>query len=82
MIGLSHCDLVIALVGIQKGDDLATRSGVDYLVYARQRKVILWTCLVESSIINAHSPFSGLFPDKDGIGEPVGVKNLPDESGC
>ena len=44
--------------------------------------MILWTCLIESSIINAHSPFPGLFPDKDGIGELVGVKNLPNESGC
>ena len=73
---------MIAGVGVQKGEDLATRSGVDYLVYARQRNVILWTCLVESSIINAHSPFPGLFPDKDGIGELVGVENLPNEFGC
>ena len=39
------------------------------------------TRLVESSIIDAHSQFLGLFSDKDGIGEPVGVENLPDESG-
>ena len=44
--------------------------------------MVLRTCLVEARIINAHSPFPGLFPDKDGIGEPIGVKNLPDESVC
>ena len=44
--------------------------------------MILRTCLVESSIIDTHSPFPGLFSDKDGIGELGRVKNLPDESGC
>ena len=44
--------------------------------------MVLWTRLVESSIVNTHSPLLGLFSDKDGIGEPVGVENLPDESGC
>jgi len=73
---------VIARAGIQKGEDLATRGGVDYLVYVRQRKVILRTCLVETSIINTHSLFPGLLFNKNGIGEPVGVVHLSDESGC
>ena len=76
MIELFHHDLVIARVGIQKGEDLATQGGVDYLVYVRQRKVILWARLVEASIINAHSPFPGLVFNKDRIGEPVGVEYL------
>ena len=45
-------------------------------------KMVLQTRFGEASIINAHSPFPGLFSDKDGISEPVGVKNLFDESGC
>ena len=49
LIGLFHRDLVIARVGIQKGEDFTTRGGVDYLVYAWQGKVILWTCFVEAS---------------------------------
>ena len=51
----------------------ASRGGVDNLVYARQRKVILWARLVEPRIINAHSPLPGLLFDKNRIGEPVGV---------
>ena len=82
LIGLFHRDLVIARVGIQKREDLATRGGVDYLVYAQQRKVILWTRFVEASIINAHSPLLGLLFNKNGIGKTVGVKYLSDESGC
>ena len=50
------------------------------MVYVRQRKVILWTCFVEASIINMHSPFLGLF-NKNRIGKPVGVEYLSDESG-
>ena len=49
---------------------------------AARQPVILCTCLVESSIIDAHSPLPRLFSDEDGISEPVGVENLPDESGC
>jgi len=73
---------VIARVGIQKGEDLATRGGVDYLVYAWQRKVILWTRFVEASIINAHSLLPGLLFNKNGIGKPVRVEYLSDEPGC
>ena len=51
------------------------------MVYARQRKVVLWTRFVEASIINAHSPFPGLLFNKNGIGKPVGVEYLSDESG-
>ena len=68
LIGLFHRDLVIARVGIQKGEDLTTRGGVNYLVYAWQREVILWTRFVEASIINAHSPFPGLLFNKNMIG--------------
>ena len=44
--------------------------------------MVLWTCLVEASIINAHSPFLSLLFNKNGIGKPVGVVNLLDEFGC
>ena len=71
---------MIARVGIQKGEDLATQGGVDYLVYARQRKVILRTRFVEASIINAHSPFLSILFNKNRIGKPVRVEYLFDKS--
>ena len=43
--------------------------------------MILWTCFVEASIINAHSPLPGLLFNKNRIGQLVGVENLSDESG-
>ena len=82
LIGLFHHDLVIARVGIQKGEDLTTQGGVNYLVYARQRKVILRTSFVEANIINAHSLFLGLLFNKNKIGKPVGVEYISDEFGC
>ena len=44
--------------------------------------MILWARFIKSSIIDAHSPLSGLLSDQDGIGEPVGMEDLPDEPGC
>ena len=44
--------------------------------------MVLWACLVEASIINAHSPFLGLLFNKNRIGEPVGVVYLFDEASC
>ena len=43
--------------------------------------MVLWTCFVEASIINAHSPFPGLLFNKNRIGKPIGVEYLSDESG-
>ena len=44
--------------------------------------MVLRTCHVEASIINAHSPFLGLLFNKNKIGKLVGVVYLLDESGC
>ena len=44
--------------------------------------MILWTCLVEASIINTHSPFPGLLFNKNGMGKPGRVEYLSDKSGC
>ena len=41
--------------------------------------MVLRTSLVEASIINTHSPFTGLVFNKNRIAEPVGVVYLFDE---
>ena len=43
--------------------------------------MVLQTCLVDASIINTHSPFPSLLFNKNRIGEPVGMEDLPDEPG-
>ena len=44
--------------------------------------MVLRTCLVEASIIKAHSPFPSLLFNKNRIGKPVEVEYLFDEAGC
>ena len=44
--------------------------------------MVLWTRFVEASIINAHSLLPGLLFNKNGIGKPVRVEYLFDESCC
>ena len=41
--------------------------------------MVLWTRLVEASIINVHSPFPSLLFNKNRISKPVGVVYLLDE---
>jgi hypothetical protein len=67
---------------MQKREDFASRCGIDYLVYARQRERILGTRLVKASIVNTHSPFPILLLYKDGIGKPVRVIHFLDETSC
>ena len=43
--------------------------------------MILWTCFVEASIINAHSPFLGLLFNKNRIGKLVRVEYFSDKYG-
>ena len=44
--------------------------------------MILRTCFVETSIINAHSLFPSLLFNKNRIDKPVGVVYLLDEPSC
>ena len=67
LVGLFQCDLMVPGVCIKEVEGFAPRDGVNYLVYAWQRKWILWACFVEASIINTHSPFPALFPNKNRI---------------
>ena len=52
---------MVAGVRIEEAEGFAPRGRIDYLVYARQRKRILWACLVETRIVNTHPPFPTLF---------------------
>ena len=31
-------------------------SGIDYLIYSRQIKAILWACVIQVGVINVDSP--------------------------
>ena len=57
--GLTY--LMIPGVRIKEAEGFAPRGRINYLVYARQRKWILWACFIETHIVNTHPPFPTLF---------------------
>ena len=67
-------------VGIKEGEGIAPRCGVDYLVYAGQRKRVLWARLVKTRVVIAHSPLFALLSHKNGVRQPLGVVDFLDET--
>ena len=55
LIGSIQTDLMIPGISVQKGQTLAPRSRVDYLVDARERKVIFRAGPIDMLEINAHT---------------------------
>ena len=47
LVRLFHRNLMVHRVRIKEAEGFASRGRVDYLVYAWQRKQILWACLVK-----------------------------------
>ena len=54
-VGPVQTDLVVPGVGVQKGQTLASCSRVDYLIDARERKVIFRACPIDMFEVNAHA---------------------------
>lgn len=80
MINGRHCDLVVPGVRIEKADDLTANRGVDDLVNPRKGKWVFCTSLVQACVIDAHSLFPILLLDQDGIGQPIQMLDLLDDS--
>ena len=72
---------MVAGVRIQEAEGFAPRGGIDYLIYAWQRKRILRARFVETGVINTHPPFPIFLSNKDGVCQPLWVVYLLDESG-
>ena len=68
LVGLFHRNLMVPGVRIKEAEGFAPRGRVKSLVYARQRKRVLWACLVETRVVNTHPPFPTLLSYKNGIG--------------
>jgi hypothetical protein len=67
LVELLHHDLIVSGGHIKEAKGFEPRGQVDYLVYARKRKRILRACLVETRVLNTHSPFLTLFSYKNRI---------------
>ena len=74
--------LMIARVTVQEGEQYASGRRVDDLIDSRECKRILWTVLVEVSVVDAHHPLVVvLFKNEDRIHQPLGMVNFLDEPG-
>ena len=67
MVELFHHNLMVPGVRIKEAEGFIPQGRVNYLVYAWQRKWILWARFVETRIVNTHPPFPALLSYKNGI---------------
>ena len=59
--------LMIAGVIVKEGEEFVASGGVYNLIYPRQAEGVFRVVFVKISIINTHSPFFILFPNKNRI---------------
>jgi hypothetical protein len=74
-----HHYLVVPRVHIEKTEGFTPSCRIDYLIYARQRKQILGTCLIKARVVNTHPPFLILLLYKYKVSKPLGVEYFSDE---
>src|SRR5512144_1661890 len=61
--------------------EVAPRSGVDNLIYARQGVRILRTCLVKVGVVDAHPKLAVRLGNDHRVRQPLRMDDLTDESG-
>ncbi len=59
---------------------VAPRSGVDYLIYARQRERIFGAYLIEVHVVDAHPEFAVGLRDNHRVCQPLRMDHLTDEA--
>jgi hypothetical protein len=74
----AHRYLMVPGVRIEKTEGFGPSCRIDYLIYARQRKRILGTCLVKARVVNTHPPFLILLY-KYRVSKPLRVEYFSDE---
>lgn len=81
LVGRVERNLVISLRCIHHAQHLRTRRRVGQLVDSWKGVMIFWTCLVQVTEVNAHSPFVLGLLDLDIVGQPLWVNYLSDVTG-
>jgi hypothetical protein len=66
-------------VRIEKTEGFTPNCRIDYLIYARQRKRILGTCLVKARVVNTHPPFLIFLLYKYRVSKPLRLEYFSDE---
>jgi hypothetical protein len=76
LVCYAHRYLVVPGVRIEKTEGFAPSCRINYLIYARQRKQILRTCLVKAWVVNRHPTFLILLLYKYRVSKPLRVEYL------
>ena len=75
-------DLVVTRICVEERQEGTTRSGVDNLVDARQREVVLRAVLVQVGEVDAHAQGIGiLLRHHHWVSYPSGLLDLPNKTG-
>src|SRR3954468_7046161 len=65
-----HLDLIVTGEAIHEREHFALCGTVHQCINVRQRKIILWTCSIQISIVNTHSDFPILLRYWHNISDP------------
>jgi hypothetical protein len=72
---------VVLGVAVEKAEEVATRRGVDDLIYPRQPEGVLGVVLVEVGVVDTHPPLVRvLLADEDRVGQPLRMEDFSDEA--
>jgi hypothetical protein len=72
---------VVPGVAVEEVEQVATRRGINDLIYSRQPEGVLGAVLVEVDLVDAHPPLVGvLLVDEDGVGEPLRMEDFSNEA--
>jgi hypothetical protein len=72
---------VIARVAVEEAQQGASCGGVDDVVDAQKREGVFRAVMVETGVVDTHSPLVGFLWYKHRVGEPNRVFTFTDESG-
>ena len=75
-----HFDLVETRIGIYEGQQITLGGGVYNLIYTRKWIWVLWTCLIEVGVVDAHPKLPIRLGDDDRVGQPLRVVDLFDKA--
>ena len=57
-------------------------DGIDYLIYLRQEKAIIWVDVIQVGVINANYPPSISLRDYHHVCQPIPIFDISNESNC
>src|SRR3954471_4725946 len=77
-----HFYLMIARIGIQKTQTLATHRSINDLINTGEGKGVCRASFIQIRIVHTHAPSAVLLENQHRISKPLGIENFHDEASC